>query len=92
MQQITGRFDALYQAEAAASKLRTIRADEVEISEWNGGSHRENEATSDRGVANLGYGPNMIGAGIINGGGVGTMGSSIPIAGFGFIPFMGEEQ
>lgn len=33
---ITGKFNSLSDAEAAATKLKSIRARDVEISEWNG--------------------------------------------------------
>lgn len=34
-EQITAKFETLSQAEAAATKLQSIRAEEVEISEWD---------------------------------------------------------
>jgi hypothetical protein len=93
-QVITGRFDALNQAEGAAGKLRTIRASDVEISEWNGGSIREDEQTSDgsgTGTLNIGYGPNVSGLGGIIGGVAGISGG-FASSGFGFSPYMGVDQ
>lgn len=93
-QVITGRFDALYQAEGAATKLRTIRANDVEISEWNGSSFREDEPTSDgSGLGNItfGYGQNMGAVAGISGG-VSGVGGGFSTGGLGFLPFMGDDQ
>ncbi len=91
-QVITGRFDALYQAEGAATKLRTIRASDVEISEWNGSSSirsdEETTGSSGPGVVTFGYGPNLSGmAGITGGSGIGLGYSS-----GGFLPYMLDDQ
>lgn len=93
-QVITGRFDALYQAEGAATKLRTIRANDVEISEWNGSSSirsdEETAGSSGPGVVTFGYGPNISGtAGITGGSGIGLGYTS---GGFGFLPYMLDDQ
>jgi hypothetical protein len=93
-QVITGRFDALHQAEGAATKLRTIRANDVEISEWNGGSPRENEMSTDGrgpGMTTFGFGPNISGLGGISGG-VAGIGGGFSTNGISFLPFMGDDQ
>ncbi len=93
-QVITGRFDALNQAEGAATKLRTIRANDVEISEWNGSSsiRSDEEATGSNGlgVGAFGYGPNIAGAGGIAGATGAGLGFST--GGFGFLPYMIDDQ
>lgn len=91
---ITGRFDALYQAEGAATKLRTIRANDVEISEWNGSSYREDQPTSDdsgSGTATFAYGPNVSGVAGISGGFAGFSGGFSTNT-LGFLPYMGDDQ
>jgi hypothetical protein len=83
---VTGRFDALNQAEGAATKLKSIRAKDVEISEWNGGGNNQLPEGTNPGIAAFGYGPNM-GGGIMGLGGGYTAGGF----GFGFIPFMQDD-
>lgn len=87
-QVITGKFDALYQAEGAATKLRTIRANDVEISEWNGSSPSE----AEMGTGYNGPGQGMLGivAGI-SGGAVGIGGGGYSSSGPSFLPFMGDD-
>lgn len=46
--QFTARFDRLSAAESAAAKLKSIRAHEVEISPWSGGSGDGEYALSGR--------------------------------------------
>lgn len=94
-QVITGRFDALYQAEGAATKLRTIRANDVEISEWNGSSSfrgdEPNSGSSGPGIVTFGYGPNVSGVAGISGG-VSGIGAGFSTSGFGFLPYMLDDQ
>src|SRR5690554_2176658 len=95
-QVITGRFDALYQAEGAATKLRTIRANDVEISEWNGSRLREEQPSGagigsglgessnlSSGMVTFGFGPNTSGTAGISGGAAG-MGMGFATSGLGY--------
>src|SRR5690606_4437825 len=87
-QVITGRFDVLSQAESAATKLRTIRANDVEISEWSGGSPREETGS---GMAFFGYNSNISGVAGVTGG-VAGIGGGFSSNGMSFLPFMGEDH
>jgi hypothetical protein len=93
-QVITGKFDVLSQAEGAATKLRTIRANEVEISEWNGSSSMDAERST--GVDGVGttmfaYNPNNSGVGGISGGAAG-IGGGFSSSGPSFFPYMGNDD
>src|SRR5690554_2717459 len=103
-QVITGRFEALFQAESAAAKLRMIRANEVEISEWNGSLLREEQPSGDgidsglgkssslsSGMVTFGFGPNISGTAGISGGVAGT-GLGFATSGLGYIPYYGDDQ
>jgi hypothetical protein len=84
-QHITARFDTLHQAESAATKLKAIRAQEVEISPWNGGDSEDSAlALGGAGFAATGF---ASGAGTT----FPASGSGISAGGFAVFPFMADD-